>query len=144
MRVGSVLSIICLLAVAIVYDVPSSPAVVAGRDVTGKPFLVIADSQQGEGVFKSKCSICHSVLPGGATKVGPNLHGLFGRKAGTLSGYNYSTAMQNSGIVWSAQTLDDYLTNPHKDIPGDKMPFPGLPDKADRDNLISYLEQATQ
>jgi cytochrome c2 len=50
--------------------------------------------------------------------------------------------MRASGIVWGAQTLDVYLTDPHKDIPGDKMPFPGLPNKADRDDLISYLEQA--
>jgi cytochrome c2 len=51
--------------------------------------------------------------------------------------------MRASGIVWGAQTLDVYLADPHKDIPGDKMPFPGLPNKADRDDLISYLEQAT-
>lgn len=103
---------------------------------------LVADTQRGAGLFQSRCSICHTVQEGGPTKLGPNLHGLFGRHAGALPGYNYSPAMRASGIVWGAQTLDVYLTDPHKDIPGDKMPFPGLPNKADRDDLISYLEQA--
>jgi cytochrome c len=105
---------------------------------------LVADTQRGAGLFQSRCGICHTVQEGGPTKLGPNLHGLFGRHAGSLPGYNYSPAMRASGIVWGAQTLDVYLTDPHKDIPGDKMPFPGLPNKADRDDLISYLEQATR
>jgi cytochrome c len=105
---------------------------------------LVADTQRGAGLFQSRCGICHTVQEGGPNKVGPNLHGLFGRHAGSLPGYNFSPAMRASGVVWSSQTLDAYLNDPHKNIPGDKMPFPGLPNKADRDDLISYLEQATQ
>jgi cytochrome c len=104
---------------------------------------LVADTQRGQGLFGSRCSICHSVQAGAPNKVGPNLHGLFGRHAGTLAGYNYSPAMRATAIVWGADTLDVYLTDPHKDVPGDKMPFPGLVNKVDRDDIISYLEQAT-
>jgi cytochrome c len=115
-----------------------------GRSAVNPLARLVADTQRDAGLFQSRCSICHTVQEGGPTKLGPNLHGLFGRHAGSLPGYNYSPAMRASGIVWGAQTLDVYLTDPHKDIPGDKMPFPGLPNKADRDDLISYLEQATR
>jgi cytochrome c len=118
---------------------PSEP-----RPMANPLARLAADTQRGAGLFQSRCSICHTVQDGGPNKVGPNLHGLFGRHAGTLAGYNYSPAMRAASIVWGTDTLDVYLTDPHKDVPGDKMPFPGLLAKADRDDIISYLEQATQ
>jgi cytochrome c len=105
---------------------------------------LVADAQRGAGLFQSRCGICHTVEADGPNKMGPNLHGLFGRHAGSLPGYSYSPAMRAADIVWGAQTLDQYLTNPHLDVPNDKMPFAGLPNQADRDDIIAYLEQATQ
>jgi cytochrome c2 len=88
--------------------------------------------------------MCHAPQEGGPDNLGPTLHGLFGRQAGALPKFNYSPDLRNSRIVWNAQTLDEYLAEPHRGRPGDKMPYPGLSSKTDRDDLISYLEQATR
>jgi cytochrome c len=132
-------SVLLVLIPGLANAAPSEP-----RPPANPLTRLVADTQRGAGLFGSRCGICHTLQAGGPNKVGPNLHGLFGRHAGTLPGYNYSPAMRAANIVWSADTLDAYLTDPHKDIPGDKMPFPGLPNKADRDDLISHLEQATK
>ncbi|HVC53589.1 MAG TPA: cytochrome c family protein [Stellaceae bacterium] len=106
--------------------------------------LYVADAARGQGIFQGRCAVCHTVAAGGPNKIGPALHGLFGRKAGSLPDYNYSSAMRTSGVVWGAQTLNAYLTNPHRYIPGDKMPFPGLPSQQDRSDVIAYLDSATR
>jgi cytochrome c2 len=100
------------------------------------------DLQAGQMVF-TQCKACHS-LEAGKNGIGPSLHGLFGRKAGTVPGYNYSPAMKNSGVVWNADTLFKYLADPKAFIPGDKMPFPGVRDEQKRHDVIEYLEQATR
>ena len=105
---------------------------------------LVASSMKGASIFQNRCDMCHSTQEGGAQKFGPNLHGLFGRQAGSLPEYNYSADLRASRIVWNAQTLDEYLADPHRGRPGDKMAYPGLSSKTDRDDLISYLEQATQ
>ena len=76
--------------------------------------------------------------------LGPSLAGVIGRKAGTEAGYNYSPAMKSAAIVWNAQTLDQYLTDPAKVVPGNKMPFPGLKTDNDRADVIAYLAGGTQ
>lgn len=129
------------------------PGVAVGRpaklQTPDNPLRVLAadNVQRGEQIFRSRCAVCHTVQAGAPNKFGPNLHGLFGRRAGSLPGYNYSQAMRAAGaagLKWSRVTLDPYLENPHRAVPGDKMPFPGLPSQADRDAVIAYLEQATR
>ena len=76
--------------------------------------------------------------------MGPNLHGIFGRKAGTFDNFAYSEAMQKSGIVWDDDTLAKYLRNPREFIPGNKMAFPGIKDDQQIADLLAYLHQAAQ
>jgi cytochrome c len=100
-----------------------------------------ADPFNGRLIF-SRCETCHSLDPHATGKTGPMLAGLFGRKAGTVPGFAYSEAMRNKGVVWSAATLDTYLTKPSAYVPGTKMVFMGLRRKQDRIDLIAYLKQA--
>ena len=73
--------------------------------------------------------------------VGPPLNGLFGRKAGTMEGFNYSEANKNSGITWDQATFREYIKNPKAKIPNTKMVFPGLNDEKDINDLLAFLEQ---
>ncbi|MBV8776601.1 MAG: cytochrome c family protein [Alphaproteobacteria bacterium] len=91
-----------------------------------------------------KCKICHALDAAGGNRVGPNLHGVFGRKAGTLPGFNFSEAMKNSGIVWDDETVAKYLRNPKDSMPGNRMSFPGLKDEAVLHDLLGQLKQATE
>ena len=101
-----------------------------------------ADAAAGQTIF-NRCKICHSV-DAGKNMVGPSLHGLFGRKAGTADNFAYSEAMKNSGIVWDDDTLTKYLHDPKAFVPGDKMAFPGIKDDSQLGDLLAYLHQATQ
>jgi cytochrome c len=102
--------------------------------------LEAGDPAQGKKVF-AKCQICHS-LEAGKNKVGPSLHGVIGRASASEAEFNYSDAMKNAHVNWTPETLDQYLTNPRRMVPGTKMVFPGLPKEKDRADVISYLEQA--
>lgn len=96
------------------------------------------DAAKGKSVF-ARCALCHDVKPG-PRKMGPNLSGLFGRTSGTTAGFAYSPAMQKAKIRWDAKTLDAFLTKPTGVVPGNRMAFAGLPNAADRANLIAYLK----
>ncbi|MGJ0395463.1 MAG: cytochrome P460 family protein [Methylocystis sp.] len=96
---------------------------------------------QGKAAFEENCGGCHSAVTGeGGT--GPSLFGVFGRKAGSLAGYQYSAAMMNSNVVWSRETLEKHLADTRNFIPGNRMAkfFPGLDDATARSDIISYLE----
>ena len=93
------------------------------------------DPARGEARFQ-ECVACHKLDPG-SNGVGPSLHGIFERKAGELADFRYSPALKRSGITWSAQTLEAYLTDPQALVPGNRMPYAGMPDAADRADLIA-------
>ena len=92
-----------------------------------------------------QCRACHAVESAdSAGKLGPSLHGVFGRAAGTAAGYTgYSEALRGSGVVWDRQSMDRWLTDPAEFVPGTLMAFPGIADDANRALLVRYLEQVT-
>ena len=100
------------------------------------------DPDKGKAVFE-QCAACHSLGEAGNDD-GPTLKGVFGRKAGSLEDYRYSAAMKRSAVTWDAMTLDQYVTDPQAFIPGNRMAFAGISDKAERDDLIAYLAIATK
>lgn len=104
---------------------------VAFADLTG-------DASAGETVF-AQCRTCH-LLEEGKNGVGPSLHNIVGREAGTVEGFNYSEANANSGITWTPEVLFEYLEDPRGYLPGTKMAFPGLKDPQDRADVIAYLQ----
>tara|TARA_Y100000591_G_C21801599_1_gene682364 strand:- start:140 stop:466 length:327 start_codon:yes stop_codon:yes gene_type:complete len=99
------------------------------------------DPIEGAKLFKAKCSTCHTINEGGPNKQGPNLYSVMGRSSGKVLGFKYTEANKNSGIVWSNQTMFDYLTNPKKYIKGTNMAFPGFKKEKDRLDVIAYLNQ---
>jgi len=98
------------------------------------------DAAKGEIVFK-KCIVCHAVGETARNKQGPKLNGLFGRKAGTIEGYSYSTANSSSGVVWDESNFSTYIKNPAGFMPGTKMIFAGLGDEQEIKDLIAYLKK---
>jgi cytochrome c len=87
-----------------------------------------------------RCASCHDVAPGGVARIGPNLHGVVGRKAGSLPDYTYSPALKAAGFVWDPAALDRWLTRPADVVPGTAMAFAGLPKAEDRRAIIAYLQ----
>ena len=100
-----------------------------------------ADVEKGKAVFE-QCAACHS-LDGSGDYDGPSLKGIIGRRAGSLEDYRYSAAMKRSDVTWDATTLDKYITDPQAFIPGNRMAFAGIADRAERDDLIAFLTIAT-
>jgi len=123
---------------------PAAPAATGAAPAAAdlQTLLAAADPEKGKVLFL-QCRACHSLEAGGANKVGPNLHGFLGRKAGLAPGFSYSEAVTQSGIVWSAEALDHWLERPSEFLPGNRMVFVGIRKPEDRANLIAYLKRET-
>ncbi len=108
-------------------------------------FHPTAEMGNGERQFARKCSVCHTLVEDGAHRAGPSLYGLFGRKAGTLAGYNYSSALISSDIVWDEASIHRLFSDgPDVVTPGTKMPIQRMKNEQDRKDLIDYLKTATK
>jgi cytochrome c len=100
---------------------------------------VDGDAARGEQLY-ARCLACHAL---GYDRVGPRHCGLLGRRAGSVPGFDYSAAMKNSGIVWTARALDRFLAAPLEVVPGTTMTYAGVADPKERADLIAYLRKAT-
>ena len=118
----------------------AAPAQTSGQATPAPKAAVPAvsgDVAAGKLVFR-KCQACHSLEPG-KNGLGPSLVGIVGKKASSVPNFNYSPAMKASNLTWDVATLDAYLSDPQKSVPGNKMPFPGLKTENERNAVIAYL-----
>jgi cytochrome c len=99
-----------------------------------------ADGATGQQIFNNACRTCHSVKEGD-NRQGPNLHGIVGRKAGSIAGYGYSSAMKEAGFVWDADKLERFMANPDAVVSGNSMkPYGGLASAEDRAKIVAFLQ----
>ncbi len=117
-----------LLAALLVVLLSCSPAL-----------AVDGNAERGEEIY-TRCLACHTLAH---NRVGPRHCGLFGRKAGSAPNFQYSAAMKKYGVVWNEETLDRFIENPLKTVPGTKMGYAGVKDPQERADLIAYLKKAT-
>ena len=108
-----------------------------------EPELADADVARGE-LLGLACAACHRFRVEEGTLIGPNLQGVFGRRAASVEGFNYSPALRESGLVWTPRSLEAWLANPAGFVEGTTMPFTGYRSTEDRRDLIAYLLRATQ
>ena len=97
-----------------------------------------ASYEAGRRVF-AQCRSCHTINAGEANRVGPNLHGVFGREIGTAPNFNYSQVVQDANFTWDAAQLDHWLANPQTFMPGNRMAFAGVRNEEQRRDVIAYL-----
>ena len=100
--------------------------------------LAAANLKRGQLLYMA-CKACHDVEAGLPHKVGPNLHGMFGRKAGTAEGFKYTDALVKAGVVWTPETMDAWLEQPGALVPGNGMAFAGIANDTDRASLVAWL-----
>jgi cytochrome c len=97
------------------------------------------NAANGASLF-GRCEMCHANAKGAPNKIGPNLFGVVGRKAGTYPGFSYSTPLKDSGIVWTDAKLDTWITSPSAMVPGTSMAFSGISNASQRADIIAYLD----
>jgi cytochrome c len=130
-------------------EAAATPAAPALTDAQKKALLAqlpaayqTADLDNGQAKF-AICKTCHTTAQGAGAMTGPNLYGIFGRKAGAEPGFAYSDGLKALGITWDAASLDKWIANPHALVPGTKMTYIGMSNAKDRADLIAYLKTAT-
>lgn len=125
-------SAIAALAALLVVAAP------AGAESDLEARLAAANFKRGQLLYMV-CKACHDVEAGLPHKVGPNLHGMFGQRAGAAQGFKYTDALAKSGITWTPETMDAWLKQPGALVPGNGMAFAGIANDADRASLIAWL-----
>jgi cytochrome c len=115
--------------------VTSVAAIGAAILVTATSVASAADADHGKAVFQN-CAACHTDKPGA---IGPALRGVVGRKSGSVDGFHYSDAMKRANLTWDEANLRDYLKDPQAKVKGNRMPFGGVNNPKDLDDLIAYL-----
>jgi cytochrome c len=95
-----------------------------------------ADAARGKQIFAT-CAACHSDKP---DAIGPTLHGVYGRRSGSVPDFHYSTAMQRANLTWDEASLREYIKDPQARVKGNRMPFGGLSSSEDIDDVIAYLK----
>lgn len=108
--------------------------------ITSTAFAAEGDAQEGERTYRSKCQTCHAIDPAKGHGIGPNLHGVLGRTAGTVEGFRFSGAHAASGLVWDEAMLDSYMADFNAVVPRTKKTVPGIRSETDRQNIIAYLK----
>lgn len=105
---------------------------------------IYANASRSNGAKHAQlCRVCHSLEKGGPHMIGPNLHGIFGKKSGTKAGFDYSEALLESEFVWTPRALEAWLAEPGRFLPGNRMSFVGVSDADDRADLVAYLLEIT-
>ena len=122
-----------LARIALAFAAGAAPA--ASNDAVPR-----GDPKAGQEIY-ARCIACHALA---YDRTGPRHCGLIGRRAGSVKGFGYSTAMKRSRIVWNAETLDKFLANPLKALPGTSMGYAGVTDSKERADLIAYLERTNE
>lgn len=123
---------------------PTEQIVIREPGATAAP----SDETEGNLVAKGKaafntCVACHGIEKGGANKIGPNLYGIIGRAAGSVSDFSYSEALKSSGITWTKEELDSYIANPAAKVPGTTMMAGAITDAGRRKAIIAYIEDVS-
>lgn len=116
--------------------------VLSPTEYLGTPRYATADRSRGERQARL-CKACHSFGKDGPNMIGPALHGMFGRQAGTNNGFAYSDVMRDADFVWTPEALNAWLAQPGRFLPGNRMTFAGVLEQSDRDALIAYLLEKT-
>lgn len=117
----------------------SAPAADSVPAASSSPSAAATVAADGKPAAFAQCAACHSAEPG-KHGIGPSLAGVYGTKAGEISGYAFSEKLKASGLTWDDATLDKWLSGPMKLVPGTKMSYAGMADAAKRKELIEYMK----
>ena len=121
-----------MLQILVALTVFLAATVGTGRDVR-------AEATEGERIFRTQCANCHSLTPG-VSSIAPDLHGVVGRKAGSLKDFKYSGDLKGADFTWTPEKLDQWLKSPHQLAPETDMAFKGLASEKDRAQTIEFLK----